>query len=135
MKMKIHHTGIIISNIEKSIEIYKQLGYTQMSEVVVDKIQHLKIVFLKSSDETQNIELIESLGDESTIHNFKNGLHHMCFDVRDIQDFTDYFKTLKIGKIFTKTIIAPAIDNCSIVFALLHNGMFVEFIIEGNFNE
>ena len=127
--MKIHHTGIIIDDIEKSIDIFGRLGYTKTSEIVNDEIQNLKIVFLKRSDDTQTIELIESLGDMSTVHNFKNGLHHICYDVSDIQDFNEYFKTLKIGKIFTKPIIAPAVDNRPVVFALLSNGAFIEFIL------
>lgn len=127
--MKIHHTGIIIDNIEKSIEIYKQLGYTQSSEIVIDENQHLKIAFLKSNDEMHNIELIESCRDTSTVHNFKNGIHHICYDVSDIQDFICYFKSLRIGKIFTKPIIAPAIDSRPVVFALLSNGIFTEFIL------
>lgn len=133
--MKIHHTGIKVADIEKSIDIYRQLGYTQTSEIVIDEIQQLKIAFLKSSDETQTVELIESLGDESTVHNLKNGLHHICYDASRIPDFTNYFKALKIGKIFTKPITAPAIGNCSVVFALLYNGVYVEFIIGGILSE
>ena len=127
--MMIHHTGIIIDNIEKNINIYKRLGYTQMSEIIIDGIQYVKIVFLKSEDSTQTIELIESLGDISSINKFKTGYHHICYDVSDTPDFVNYFKTLKVGKIFTKPMVATAISNREVVFALLNNGSFVEFIL------
>ena len=126
--MKLHHTGIITSDVEKSIDIYKKLGYKQSSEIFIDENQYLKIVFLKN-DDAQTIELIESLGEMSTVHNSKNGLHHICYDVSDLCGFIDYFKTLKIGKIFSKPIIAPAIDNRPVVFALLRDNTFIEFII------
>lgn len=127
--MNIHHTGIIVDDVEKNIDIYKQLGYIQVSEIIIDEIQYIKIVFLKSEDSTQTIELIESLGNGSSINNFKLGYHHICYDVSDIKDFISYFKTLKIGKIFTKPINAPAMGNKQIVFAYFFNGTFVEFII------
>ena len=127
--MKIHHIGIIVENIEKNINIYKRLGYTQISEIIFDDIQHVKMVFIKSEDKTQTIELIKSFGDISSIHNFKTGYNHICYDVSDIQNFINYFKTLKIGKIFTKPTIAPAISDRQVVFACFNNGTFVEFII------
>ena len=129
--MEIHHTGIIVDSIEKNIDIYKRLGYTQISEIIFDDVQHVKIVFFKSEDKTQTVELIESLSDNSSIHNFKTGYHHICYDVSDIQDFMSYFKTLKIGKIFTKPMTAPAISDRQVVFACLNNGIFLEFIING----
>lgn len=129
VELKIHHTGIIVDNIEKNNLIYEQLGYTKISEVVTDDIQHVKIVFFLSTDKTHTIELIESLGEMSSIHNFKTGYHHICYDVSDIQNFLCFFKTLKIGRIFTKPMTAPAISDRKVVFACLNNGMFIEFII------
>ena len=131
IEVEIHHTGIIVDSIEKNIDIYKRLGYTQISEIIFDDVQHVKIVFFKSEDKTQTVELIESLSDNSSIHNFKTGYHHICYDVSDIQDFMSYFKTLKIGKIFTKPMTAPAISDRQVVFACLNNGIFLEFIING----
>jgi len=133
--MKIHHTGIIIDNIEKSIEIYKKLGYVLNSEIMIDDNQYLKIAFLKSSDGFQIIELIEPLGEKSSIKNFKDGYHHICYDVSEISDFASYFKSLKIGKIFTKPINAVALENRQIIFACLNNGIFAEFILGGGLHE
>jgi catechol 2,3-dioxygenase-like lactoylglutathione lyase family enzyme len=129
IKVKIHHTGIIVDSIEKSIAIYNQLGYKQTTEIFLDEIQYVRVVFLISDDLTQTIELIESRGDMSAIHNFKKGLHHICYDTSDVQDYVEYFKALKIGKIFTKPIVAPAINNRFVVFALLNNGIFIELIL------
>ena len=127
--MKIHHLGIITDSIEKSVNVYGKLGYTQMTNIVLDNIQHNRIVFLKNNDANQVIELVQPLDEQSSVKNFKNSYHHLCYDVREIPNFIEYFKTLKIGKIFTKPIIAPAINNCHIVFAYLNEGVFVEFII------
>lgn len=128
-KMKVHHIGIIVDCIEKNIEIYRQLGYNQSSEIVQDNNQHIRVVFLDSSDMKQKIELIESLGDVSSIHNFKTGYHHICYDVSEKKDFFELFNELKIGRIFTEPMVAPAISNRQIIFSCLYNGTFIEFIL------
>lgn len=127
--MNIHHIGIKVDNIDKSKNIYEKIGYSKLGDIVVDSIQNNKILFMQSTDKCQKIELIESLNEKSSVFNFNNGLHHICYDVRQIENFLDYFKRLKIGKIFTSQIIAPAIYNRKIVFACLNNGCFVEFIL------
>jgi len=47
------------------------------------------------------------------------------------ENFREIFKERGIGKIFTRDLIAPALDNRCVVFACLKNGMFVEFILGG----
>lgn len=130
--MKIHHMGIIVEDIKKNIEIYRALGYSMSTDVIMDDIQHLRICFMKSEDETQTIELIESNGEMSSIHNFQSGYHHICYDVSSDTNFVSHFKMLRIGKIFTQPIQTPAIDNRKVIFACLKNGMFVEFLIGEN---
>jgi len=127
--MKIHHIGIIVDDIEKNIEIYRCLGYKPATEIMIDDVQHIRIIFLRSSDDTQTIELIESLGSISTVHNFRAGYHHICYDVSDMPDFISRFKKMKIGKIFTMPIVSPKMGNRQTVFACLNNGLFVEFFI------
>ena len=127
--MKVHHVGILVKNIEKSINIYEKLGYIRATDIVIDRIQINRIVFIESLDMTQWIELIEPIDTESSVYNFKKGYHHICYDVSDMPDFFSYFKSLQIGKLFTKLIQAPAIDNRCVVFGCLNNGMFVEFLL------
>lgn len=127
--MRIHHIGVIVKDIEKNILIYKKLGYKQISEVVVDEIQNNKVVFLESMDTTQVIELVAAMGEKSSVYGFKEGYHHICYELEYEENFFEQFKALRIGKIFTKPINAVAIDNKDVVFACLNNGMFVEFIL------
>lgn len=127
--MIVHHTGIITRDIAKSIGIYEKLGYSHTGQTVTDTVQNNTVIFLTSLDKTQTIELIKPLDKTSTVHNFRDGYHHICYDVSDNPDFLSRFKAMKIGRIFTQPMIAPAIDNREIVFALLNNGTFIEFII------
>ncbi len=127
--MIVHHVGIIVRDIDKSILILNKLGYICTGQIVIDSIQKNKIIFLNSEDKRLTIELIMPIDNTSTVNNFHEGYHHICFDVSENHDFLNQFKLLKIGKIFSKPIIAPAIHNREVVFALLYNGMYVEFII------
>lgn len=128
-KLTIHHLGIIVKDIDKNIDFYEKLGYTCSSELIVDTIQKNNIIFLKSPDKMQELELIEPLNQDSSTYNFKPSYHHICYDVSNIPDFQEYFNKLRIGKIFSKRIVAPALNGREIVFALLNNGLFVEFIL------
>lgn len=128
-KVRIHHIGIVVKDIEKNILMYKKLGYKQISEIFFDEIQNNKVVFLESIDNSQVIELIAAIGEKSSIYGFKEGYHHICYKLEGEENFFEQFKTLKIGKIFTKPIKVVAIDNKDVVFACLNNGTFVEFIL------
>lgn len=39
-KVRIHHIGIVVKDIEKNILMYKKLGYKQISEIFFDEIQN-----------------------------------------------------------------------------------------------
>lgn len=124
--MTIHHIGIVVKSLEKNISLYKNLGCTQSSDIIDDAIQHNRIVFLRNGPYL--LELVEPLNENSSIYHFKEGYHHICYEIDSPNTFLHNFKQLKIGKIFTKPMLAPAIDNREIVFACLTNGAFVEFL-------
>ena len=126
--MTVHHTGIIVKDIQKNLAIYNKLGYVQISDIIIDAVQHNRIVFLTSINQLYTIELIEPLDKTSSVYNLKEGYHHICYEVDNRNQFINDFKKLKIGKIFTKPQIAPAIEDREIVFACLQNGTFVEFL-------
>jgi lactoylglutathione lyase, YQJC B.subtilis ortholog len=124
--MKVHHMGIIVKDLEKNVILYTKLGYDVVSSIVVDNVQQNRVVFLQNQN--HKIELIEPMNEKSSIYHFKEGYHHICYEVDDREAFLYDFKQLKIGKIFTKPMQAPAIDNREIVFACLTDGTFVEFL-------
>lgn len=127
--MKIHHIGIIVKSIVKSKNIYEKLGYEPITNIVFDAVQNNKVLFMKNSDYLQTIELLEPIDETSSIYNFKQGYHHICYEIESDGNFMEEFRKMKIGKIFTQSISAPAIDNREVMFACLNNGMFIEFLI------
>lgn len=126
--MRINHIGVIVKDINKNISIYLNMGYYLQDFIKYDHIQGNRIAFMVS-DYSPNIELIEPIDEHSSIYNFKFGYHHICYEATPGEDIIQKFKSMRIGKIFTKPIIAPALDNREVVFACLQNGTFVEFIL------
>jgi len=125
--MKEHHVGIKVSQLEKNIALYSKLGYHQVSPITVDDIQNNRVTFLHN--QFQCVELIEPLNEKSSIFHFKDGYHHICYEAEKDEDIIKAFKEAKIGKIFTKPIMAPALENREVVFACLQNGLFIELIL------
>lgn len=126
--MKVHHIGVITKNLKRSIQIYCHLGYVVRDKIVEDKRQW-NCVVLMTTNFSPYIELIEPINEMSSIYNFDEGYHHICYEAERGEDIIEKIKEMKIGKIFTKPIIAPALDNRKVVFACLQNGTFIEFIL------
>ncbi len=126
--MRINHIGVIVKDINKNISIYFNMGYYLQGPIKYDHIQCNQVAFMVSNF-SPNIELIEPTDERSSIYNFKFGYHHICYEAELGEDIIKNFKSMRIGKIFTKPIIAPALDNREVVFACLQNGTFVEFIL------
>ena len=127
--MHIHHVGIIVTDINESLLIFNHLGYQACEEVVEDYYQHNKILFLEDTEKSIKIEMIEPLDDESTVKRAKPGLHHICYEVMNEEEFYQEFKKRKIGKIFTSEYIAPAIGSRRVVFSYLRNDLLIEFLL------
>lgn len=126
--MDMHHIGIIVRDLDSALETYKKMGYIQESEIVVDNIQNILVAFLIFNDCTHRIELIQAIDSRSSIYNFKEGLHHICYNIKKNVEI-ECFKQMKIGKIFTKPIVAKALNDKKVIFALMDTGVFIEFIL------
>ena len=84
---KLNHIAIATPKLDEAVKTYKNMLGVKISSPI-DQINHgVKVVFI----ELQNtkIELLEPLGEKSPIENFleknkKGGIHHICFEVEDI---------------------------------------------------
>jgi catechol 2,3-dioxygenase-like lactoylglutathione lyase family enzyme len=126
--MKIHHIGIITKDIVGSGELYQKLGYITCGEIIADAVQNNKLLFLKNDVSGEVVELIEPMGETSTVFNAPEGYHHFCYEVDDVERGIAAFNALKIGKIFTGKISAPAFSGRTICFAYLKNNTIIEFL-------
>jgi len=84
--LKLHHIGIIVENIQKSLgELTKYLDFESTTVPSLVGSQKVNICFLKTNNVF--LELIEPAEEDSPISNFikkGGGFHHLCFEVDDI---------------------------------------------------
>ena len=84
---KLNHIAIATPSLDDAIKTYKDMLEVKISDPV-DQIDHgVKVVFIELPN--TKIELLEPLGENSPIEKFldknkKGGIHHICFEVEDI---------------------------------------------------
>ena len=84
---KLNHIAIATPSLDDAVKTYKDMMGVKISDPV-DQIDHgVKVVFIELPN--TKIELLEPLGENSPIENFldknkKGGVHHICFEVEDI---------------------------------------------------
>jgi len=84
---KVDHIGIAVRNIEEALRVYRDalgLPLTRVQEVPEQKV---RIAFLPVGD--CELELVEPTTTDSSVARFLEkrgeGLHHICFEVEDIE--------------------------------------------------
>ena len=119
MKMKLHHIGIVVKNIQKSLgELTNYLQFEETTIPTLIESQKVNVRFLKTSNIF--LELIEPVHNDSPVKKFSEsggGFHHLCFEVDDV------IKTLKqLKENGARIIVEPTkgFENRLIAFVLLN---------------
>lgn len=128
--MIIDHLGIVVNSVEKSIEYWENVfGYKQMTEIVINTRQKVKVVFL-TKENSILIKLIEPTDETSPAYRAAKkggGLHHLCFRCEDIEEEMKRLKSLGLRAI-TNSQPGEAFENCNIAFLLGNQGLNIELI-------
>jgi len=96
----LHHVGYVVGSIAESIERWQTaVSSRSTSESFDDPIQRARVIFLDlPPDGAVKIELVEPLGSDSPVAKFNQnggGLHHLCFEVDDVDEQIQKMKILK----------------------------------------
>lgn len=87
MMNKIEHIGIAVSNLEEAIKTYEQLLGTPCYKQEEVRSEGVKTAFFQVGE--SKIELLEATTETSPIASFiakkGQGIHHISFDVTDIE--------------------------------------------------
>lgn len=128
--MKIDHICFAVKDIEEGISYWEHVfGYRQLTSVVENTLQKVKVVFL-TKDDSMMIKLIEPVKSNQSLMNFVTkggGFHHLCFRVDDIKEA---MKELKEKGLLTLVPPQPgeAFNNHDIAFMLAKYGVNIELI-------
>jgi methylmalonyl-CoA/ethylmalonyl-CoA epimerase len=128
--MKIDHICFAVKNIQDGIIYWDNVfGYKQMTNIVENTLQKVKVTFLHK-DDSITIKLIEPLESNQSLINLVNrggGFHHICFKCSDMNE-----KIAELKKQGLLTLVPPqpgeAFNNHNIAFLLARYGLNIELI-------
>lgn len=128
----LHHVGYVVSSIAESIDRW-QMAISAVSTSVTfdDPIQRARVIFLDlPPGGAVKIELVEPLGSESPVAKFVEkggGLHHLCFEVDDIDSQIQKMRGLK-AMLVRKPQPAVAFAGRRIAWMQTRERMLVEYL-------
>jgi len=86
-RLTLNHIALAVKNISDSLKIWQELFGFELLKIVDVPEQKVKVAILELGD--VHIELLEPLNPESTVAKFiekkGEGLHHLAFEVEDIE--------------------------------------------------
>ena len=128
--MVIDHISFAVKNLEEGISYWSRVfGYRQLTNIVVNSLQKVKVVFL-GKEGSIPVKLIEPVEGNLSLQNFVNrggGFHHICFKCSDINE--------KLNELSDKGLLVlvppqpgEAFNNHEIAFLLARYGLNIELI-------
>jgi len=86
--MKIDHIGIVVQSIEEALKVYQSGLGLQLKEVQEVPDQKVEVAFLPLGE--SNLELVRPTSEDTGIAKFLEqrgeGIHHICIQVKDIEE-------------------------------------------------
>jgi methylmalonyl-CoA/ethylmalonyl-CoA epimerase len=129
---KLHHFGFVVSSIEESAEIFaRSLAASWDQNIIFDPIQKVRVAFFRRSNTADPlIELVEPGEPESPVSRFLErggGLHHLCYEVGDLE--SHLMSSKSAGNIIIRPPVpAVAFGGRRIAWAVTKNRLLMEFL-------
>jgi methylmalonyl-CoA/ethylmalonyl-CoA epimerase len=129
---KVEHIGIAVKSLAISVPLFEKLLNSQCYKTEQVKSENVNTAFFQSGE--TKIELLESTDSGGVVARFiekkGEGLHHIAFDVADIE--AEMKRLKKEGFILLNETPKPGADNKLVCF--LHpkhtNGVLIELCME-----
>jgi len=129
MIMKIDHIGVVVENLEESLEKWNDIFNLRVRRVEEIEERKMKLAHLDLGKELA-VELITPLGEGAPLERFLKergeGIHHFCFEVKDVKEAIKALK--KKGVQFVKE--KPQKGAAGSLIAFIHpeylNGVLIE---------
>lgn len=87
MIKRIDHVAIVVEDLDKALGFFRETLGLDLAEIASEPAQHVTVAFMPVSD--SEVELLEPDGTDSGVARFLEkrgeGLHHICFEVTDIE--------------------------------------------------
>jgi len=126
-----HHVGLLIENIENSVQHYAELfGENNISEIFTLNSQKIKECFVKNSDNSY-IGLVQPLGEDSVVYNLlkkRVSYYHIAYKVNNIHCMVERLEKLNYKALEFFNSEAFAGNEC--IFLFTPDAHLIELIEE-----
>jgi len=130
MLKKISHIGLAVLNIDRAIEFYRDVLKMEIRGRVKVESQGVEIAFLNIGG-TAEVELLAPLRDDSGVARFLAkhgpGIHHICYEVDDIEQRLTWLKDHGVALIDEQPRIGAEGDKIAFARPESMLGVLTEF--------
>jgi methylmalonyl-CoA/ethylmalonyl-CoA epimerase len=128
----LHHVGCVVDSIEDRIESYRvSLGSASVSRIFDGPIQRSRVAFLDlPTPGSVQFELIQPATPDSPVARFLEkggGLHHLCYEVDDLQDQIRWMKSQR-AMLIRSPKPAVAFDGRQIAWMRTADSLLIEYL-------
>lgn len=128
MLKSLNHIGIAVNSLENSVKIYQDI--LGLGEPRIVELQDMKLRVAIFKLQNYNIELIESLSPDTTIAKFLEkrgpGIHHLCFNVDDLEEKLQILKSWGVILIDEKPRIGAMGNKIAFISPKSLDGVLIE---------
>lgn len=127
--MKIEHIGIAVRSINERLLIWKELLGLELLYIKEVPDQNVKVAVLECG--ALHVELLEAVDDKSPIHSFiekrGEGIHHLCFEVENVEHMLERMKTQNAKLIDEVPRIGASGKKIAFIHPKAMGGVLIEF--------
>jgi len=142
--MKLDHIGFVVERIDGFVEVLKAIGFATVTKPVADYNKNVNASFVPVEEKGGiYLEVLEPVGEKSAVGNFLKktggGLHHLCFEVDDIEKVSKELEKKGFKMVSPPTECAAYDENLGrsceevtrISFFLLPGRLLIELLQKG----
>jgi methylmalonyl-CoA/ethylmalonyl-CoA epimerase len=130
--LKLHHIGFVVYSIQESAEAFAlSLRAAWDGNIVFDPVQKVHVTFFQGhSSSDPLVELVEPGGSDSPVSQFAErggGLHHLCYEVRDLDSHLKFCQSVGT-RIIRTPVPAVAFGGRRIAWGITKKRLLLEFL-------
>jgi methylmalonyl-CoA/ethylmalonyl-CoA epimerase len=126
--LKIDHIGIAVSNIEDALKLYQDALGLALTHTDREEGQKSIVAFLPAGE--GEVELVEPIGDDSPVGKFiakrGEGIHHICFEVDDIDQALEQLRANGVQLIDDNPYIGTGGKRIAFIHPKAAHGVLIE---------
>ncbi len=133
MFVRIDHVGIAVKNLDDAVHVYRDILGFKVEGIHVLAERKVRVALVSAGGDAR-IELLEPLGNDSTIAKFLEshgeGIHHFAVEVKDIESVLAELKRKGVTLIDDKPRNGAEGKKIAFVHPKSTNGVLLELVMQ-----